>query len=94
MEAEKAGAGEEGERDEEEAGIAASRRCLARHRAQGDARGRRIEDEPEVRRMMLPVHVEPRCGEQQREPAERRGEEKRPEGHAAGGHYCASNGAA
>jgi hypothetical protein len=78
---EEAGADEEGERDEEEAGVGASRRRLARQCAEGDADGGDHEDEPEMRRVVLPVGVEPGPREDEGEAAERDRDQERPDDH-------------
>lgn len=79
MQAEKAGAGEEGDGDEEESRVGAAGRGLTRQGAKGDADDGDAEDEPEVRRMMLPVDVEIGLEQQKRQPSERNCDEERPD---------------
>ena len=64
VEGEEARARDEGEGDEEEAGVVEPSRRLAGEEPQRDADQRRHEDEPEVRRMVLPVDVGVRRGQE------------------------------
>jgi len=62
---------QEGQRDEEQPRVAAlARRVAGRERQRGVDR-RRAEHDPEVRRVLLPLEVQPRRREQQPEAGQR-----------------------
>ena len=68
MQGEEAGAGQEHHRDQEEPLITAPARHLAHDQAERDVHERDPDHQPEVRRMVLPLGVEGREPQQQRQP--------------------------
>ncbi len=86
VQAEEAGARDEGERDEEESSVASSARGRADRPA--ERRGHRgcSEHEPEVRLLVLPADIDRRACEQDREQNERSGDDGEPVSgvHSAG----------
>ncbi len=81
VEPEEAGARHERERDEEEARVSQATGRLTGEVAEHEADERRDQDEPEMGRVVLPVGVRLRAGQQQREPGQRECEWKEPAGH-------------
>ena len=75
---EEPGRGQEAERDEEQAPVAAARGDLAGGVGQDRGGDRRAQHEPEVAGMVLPAHVGVGGGEQDREAREREGHERGP----------------
>ena len=81
VEAEEAGARHERERDEEEPRVSQATGRLPGEVAEHEADERRDQDEPEMGRVVLPVGVRLRTGQQQREPGQRECQWKEPAGH-------------
>ena len=71
MQAEEPRGGDEGDRDQEEARVAPAPSGDADRVAEGSVRRRGGEDDPEMRRVVLPAAVDARMLDHQREEAER-----------------------
>jgi hypothetical protein len=76
VQAEKAGRGHKCDREAQDAGVSAPRGRLARQERERTREDPCDEDEPEMSRLVLPVDVELRPGEQEREAGDRRDEER------------------
>jgi hypothetical protein len=71
--------GEEGERDEEDARIGTSARRFPEEEAEREREHPREDDEPEVRRVVLPADVQARLAEQEHEARHRQDDEGQPD---------------
>ena len=78
VQSEEPGAGEEGQRHEQQPCVAVTAGGDVGHVGQDHAHGRREQHEPEVARMVLPLEIDLRLGEQQREPGERQQQDPGP----------------
>jgi hypothetical protein len=75
VESEEAGRGDERNREAEDAGVSTAGSGFAGEEGERSGEDPRDEDEPEMRRLILPVDVELRVCEQEREACDRRDEE-------------------
>ena len=83
MQREESGAGEEGERDQEDAGVSPAARRLAHEEAEQEAQDGRDEHEPEVSRLVLPDEVEAGYAQEEEEAGERDGQQEERAGEAS-----------
>jgi hypothetical protein len=77
MQAEESRGADEGDREAEHARVAAACGRLAGEERKRSGDHAREEYEPEVRGLVLPVEIQPRPGEQERQPREGDGEKER-----------------
>jgi hypothetical protein len=76
MESEEPGSADERDREPENAGVAPACGCLTREEGERASDDSCRQDEPEVSGLVFPVDVEPRPGEENREPGDRNREER------------------
>jgi hypothetical protein len=80
VEAEKAGADDEGEADQQQPRVPAPARPLADREREREADERGAEDDPEVRRVVLPPLVDVRRAAQEADQRQRQQQRQRPVG--------------
>jgi hypothetical protein len=90
VETQEPGTREERERYEEQAGVSALRGGLARQDPENHVDDGHAEDQPEVRRMMLPAHVQLGDDQQEKKSGERKQQERGSEDRHASAHDVCS----